>query len=1165
MRTFTSGFWNGERIPRELLENGEKKESRNKNNNTQENEQKNNKKSENVQKKYKTQNQKKRHRERGKQHAKENDFTILLSNLRGFRSKKHSLEKAVKKVKPSMILLNETQMLGKAKVYLKSYTSWSRNRSVKGGGGVATSVARQYMDSTVGAGEGVGEDEYLVTRIECFSPALTVVNCYGEQRKFNKVEVEARWSRLRNDLENIRARKDFCVLGGDLNKLVGCDELGVPGNNPLTSPGGKLLRTLLATGAWILVNGLGEEVVEGGPFTRKDPATGKELCLDLFIVSRELRPFVSKLFVDSARSMKIARVLRNKNKVQLVYPDHYPVLLTLTGLPRVKEHKQEKVVRWNLAKEGGWSRYKELTMECKNILKVIENKDLSIEETKQIFDKKLDKIKFQAFGKVTIENKAGKSLKEKENKETSEEEIAKKLLEEQTAIAEHELNEIDKAKIGKVGKVWEIKKRIMGGKKGAMEATAIINPTTNKLAVSRNEIKQATLQYCVDTLANNEPANIYFEKHIKEKKKKVEDFLNLKDGDFKATEDTFYRNLAKFKSSRKRNYDFLVKAGEGFHNAVFRFCQKMFDEEKFPVEFFNTTLHMIFKPGKGTRREILSDNRFIHSKFYFVRAAEGLIVEDGLKEALIEGSSIYQIGGQPGHRSEELVFVLKSIIAKYKFLQEILVIQLYDLSKYFDKEMIQDAILTCIKRKADPKAIRLWYKLNEHTQIQVKTGAGMSEFAKVGAVLGQGTLGGAIISQAVLDDAVMEHFSPGEAGQPSYGEVLLAPCMFQDDLENSSISLESARKANRKINFLLNQRALRLNKEKSVCLIMASKKRKQEYSEELKISPLMCGEVEIKEKQVFKWLGQYLSTRGLADSVEETIIAREGKIRGACLEIAQIINDWRSVAVGGMESALLLWEACCLPSLLHGAGTWMEISGKSEQRLNALQRWFVRLVYQVGPGAPIASLTWDVALLDMRLQVWREKVMLVLHFRSMEMGALASSIYSEQEAMAWPSLFSETKKICEELNIEDCNKTHMNRKDYRKLVTNACHVLNEIWLRRQGEGKEKCGRIVTETYGKKSYVSNKRIHEVRNTFRTRFGLLPFAGNYGHDKRFAKTNYLCRCAQNKETETHLTSGSCITYQDIREKYENLDNDKDLIQFFSEVLERREELDKEQDDH
>ena len=44
--------------------------------------------------------------------------------------------------------------------------------------------------------------------------------------------------------------------------------------------------------------------------------------------------------------------------------------------------------------------------------------------------------------------------------------------------------------------------------------------------------------------------------------------------------------------------------------------------------------------------------------------AKSLGVEDGLKEALVNGSFTYQIGGQPGHRSEELLFVLKSVVAR---------------------------------------------------------------------------------------------------------------------------------------------------------------------------------------------------------------------------------------------------------------------------------------------------------------------------------------------------------------------------------------------------------------------------------------------------------------------------------------------------------------------
>ena len=89
----------------------------------------------------------------------------------------------------------------------------------------------------------------------------------------------------------------------------------------------------------------------------------------------------------------------------------------------------------------------------------------------------------------------------------------------------------------------------------------------------------------------------------------------------------------------------------------------MISKEQFPNEFNMTTLDMIFKGGKG-KKEILSDNRFIHSKTWVPRLAEALVVEEGMKKPLVENSTIYQIGGQAKHRPEELVFSVKSVIAK---------------------------------------------------------------------------------------------------------------------------------------------------------------------------------------------------------------------------------------------------------------------------------------------------------------------------------------------------------------------------------------------------------------------------------------------------------------------------------------------------------------------
>jgi hypothetical protein len=268
-----------------------------------------------------------------------------------------------------------------------------------------------------------------------------------------------------------------------------------------------------------------------------------------------------------------------------------------------------------------------------------------------------------------------------------------------------------------------------------------------------------------------------------------------------------------------------------------------------------------------------------------------------------------------------------------------------------------------------------------------------------------------------------------------------------------------------------------------------------------------------------------------------------------------------------METALLLWEACCIPSLLHGAGTWGDIKPATEKRLNALQQWFLRLVLQVGPGAPLASLGWETGVTDMKLRVWKEKVMLVRHLRSLGADTLASRVYREQVAMDWPGLARESQEICRQLGIEDCNNTNIAKAEYKNVVQDAITKKNEEILREQADGKTKCERIMIERYGKKPYISESLIVDVRNMYRTRVGMMPFAGNYSHDRRFAKTEWMCRCQETKEDERHLTSGECPVYNDILEKYENLKEDGDLVKYFMEVLERRDlidEMDKEEED-
>ena len=178
--------------------------------------------------------------------------------------------------------------------------------------------------------------------------------------------------------------------------------------------------------------------------------------------------------------------------------------------------------------------------------------------------------------------------------------------------------------------------------------------------MSTKEIQKVFLNHCKEVLESN-PIEEGFEEEIKLKEKLNDIRMTENTGNFEVTKDAFERVVDKFKKNNKRNYDFLVKGGEKFQKSIYLLVKRMIEEEKFGRAFGDTTLYNIYK-GKR-RNEDLDSMRFIHSKSYLPRTVEAVVV-DGMKEDILEGSSIYKIGGQPELRSQEHLFTVKSLIAK---------------------------------------------------------------------------------------------------------------------------------------------------------------------------------------------------------------------------------------------------------------------------------------------------------------------------------------------------------------------------------------------------------------------------------------------------------------------------------------------------------------------
>ena len=403
---------------------------------------------------------------------------------------------------------------------------------------------------------------------------------------------------------------------------------------------------------------------------------------------------------------------------------------------------------------------------------------------------------------------------------------------------------------------------------------------------------------------------------------------------------------------------------------------------------------------------------------------------------------------------------------------------------------------TLYEAKVHPKAYRSFYLLNKNTSIRVKTGTGTTESADVSEIIGQGSGGAALVS---LDKGIDEMFS-GSSDEMMYGSIRVQPMIFQDDILRLGDGLPSVKAGNVKVSSVMNQKRLTLNADKTGYIIVGDETKRKRTQILIKRSPIICGDFEVKEKIQDKYLGDVLHQGGCAASVLATVMDREGKVKAAMLEAAAIVDDFRAQCVGGFMVAIDLWELAIIPTLLNNAGTWTNIDEKTEDRLEELQLFFVRLVLQVPVSTPKVALRSETGLCSMKHRVEKEKVMLIHHIKSLSQRTLARQVYNQQVENNWPGLAAETRTICERLGLEDVNKTESTKNQYKNEVMKACRREDEILLRSKMEGRSKVQDLVTESCQLKEYFHKKSLSRTRDMFRIRTHMNGLKANFKHDKK-----------------------------------------------------------------
>ena len=107
-------------------------------------------------------------------------------------------------------------------------------------------------------------------------------------------------------------------------------------------------------------------------------------------------------------------------------------------------------------------------------------------------------------------------------------------------------------------------------------------------------------------------------------------------------------------------YNFIVKAGNNFMNCIGQLYAKIWACEEKPDQWRDTKIIQLYKL-KGLKED-LDNIRNIHTKNEASKGFDQLVVNKS-KAKMIQKCSIFQIGAIQGHRPQEHIFTLKSMMS----------------------------------------------------------------------------------------------------------------------------------------------------------------------------------------------------------------------------------------------------------------------------------------------------------------------------------------------------------------------------------------------------------------------------------------------------------------------------------------------------------------------
>ena len=338
---------------------------------------------------------------------------------------------------------------------------------------------------------------------------------------------------------------------------------------------------------------------------------------------------------------------------------------------------------------------------------------------------------------------------------------------------------------------------------------------------------------------------------------------------------------------------------------------------------------------------------------------------------------------------------------------------------------------------------------------------------------------------------------------------------------------------------------------------MGPPKAKKDIENDIMHSPLtLCGQT-MPVSANEKYLGDVIDSKGLKESVHATILRRKGQTIKSIIEVRAVVDDFRANTTGGIITGTEIWELSIIPFLLYNCETWTDIGKNSILLLDSLQYMFVRYLLATPKTCPTPALLWETGFMLMEHRIAIRKLTFYHHLMNLPQGSLAYQIATTQIRFSFPGLMKECEDLLLKYSLPN-NPTELSKQRWKSLVKRSAGDKNQQDILNQVKKLKKIDyeKLKNEKYEMKSYLKDMNIADARLKFAIRSKMTKSVMmNFKGVSEYEKKGWKCDTCGELDTQEHITM--CPAFKELRAD-KVLNNDKDIVEYFRQVIQIRESL-------